>query len=203
MFHCTLVTSCCSWSWCWICASCQPGVAPRRWPPQRAGTWRWFARWGCSRRPLMKHQEIKVSVKTKILKWQNEWQNTVVQDVTWDVIAGTFSAICNISASLIASVSDSEEQTFMQWHYKAKEAVAFYYWLVWLLPELTLNEMKTSKHKKDDSSLIFPVQGLICCCHGNAGSGLSHSHFPSFFTITSKAGRKILASSSSQKYQWI
>lgn len=58
MFHCTLVTSCCSWSWCWICASCQPGVVPRRWPPQTGGTWRWFARWGCSLRPLRKAREI-------------------------------------------------------------------------------------------------------------------------------------------------
>lgn len=58
MFHCTLVTSCCSWSWCWICASCQPGVVPRRWPPQTGGTWRWFARWGCSLRPLRKAREM-------------------------------------------------------------------------------------------------------------------------------------------------
>lgn len=65
MFRCTLVTSCCSWSWCWTCASCQPGAAPGRWPPQMAGTWRWFARWGCSRRPLRKREEIKIIVKKR------------------------------------------------------------------------------------------------------------------------------------------
>lgn len=38
-------------------------------------------------------------------------QIPTVLDATWDVIAGTFSVICDISASLIASasVSDSEE----------------------------------------------------------------------------------------------
>lgn len=58
MFRCTLVTSCCSWSWCWICASCQPGVVPRRWLQQTAGTWHWSARWGCSRRPLRNAEVI-------------------------------------------------------------------------------------------------------------------------------------------------
>lgn len=52
MFRCTLVTNYYSWSWCWICASCQRGVVPRRWPRQTDGTWRWSARWGCSLRSL-------------------------------------------------------------------------------------------------------------------------------------------------------
>lgn len=74
MFHCTLVTNYYSWSWCWIFASCQPGVVPRRWPLQMDGTWRWSARWGCSLRALRNEEEIIISNIIDIRKIQVKHQ---------------------------------------------------------------------------------------------------------------------------------
>lgn len=52
MLRWTSGTSCCSWFWCWTCASCQRGAARWRWLPRTAGTWRWSSSWCCSLPPL-------------------------------------------------------------------------------------------------------------------------------------------------------